>query len=111
MQFSSDPPGGVRVLCPARSWGRSGFLGARGQDDGGGQAVHAQRRDVDLVTAVGGKLRTDTNQTSVRKTPIYTTAESHSVSVVLVQLTLFSTTQNRDVHFSSFFSPLDNNDH
>lgn len=60
MQFSSDPPGGVRVPCPAKSWGRSGFLGARGQDHGGGQAVHAQSRDVDLVTAVGGKLRTET---------------------------------------------------
>lgn len=45
----------------------------------------------------------DTNQTSVRKTPIYTTAESHSVSVGLVQLTFFSTTQNRDVN-SDFFS-------
>lgn len=59
----SFPPihrGGVRVPCPAGSWWRSGFLGPRGQDDGGGEAVHAQCRDVDLVTAVGGKLGTET---------------------------------------------------
>lgn len=70
IQISSDPPGGVRVLCPVRScvrWaGSSGFLGAGGQNHGGGQTVDTQSRDVDLITAVGGKLRRDRNQTSVK---------------------------------------------
>lgn len=78
MQFSSDPPGGVRVPCPARSWGRSGFLGARGQDHRGGQAIHAQRRDVDLVTAVGGKLRTETQTNPQSEKRRFTQQLSHT---------------------------------
>lgn len=35
----------------------SGLLGARGQNHRGGESVHAQRRDVDLVAAVGRKLQ------------------------------------------------------
>ncbi|KAG7220379.1 hypothetical protein INR49_018217, partial [Caranx melampygus] len=53
-------PGGQRsvkgILCPARScvkWaGSSGFLGTRGEDHRGGEAVHAQCRDVDLIAAM-----------------------------------------------------------
>lgn len=48
--------------------GSSGFLGAGGQNHRGGQTVDTQSRDVDLITAVGGKLRRDRNQTSVKKT-------------------------------------------
>lgn len=34
----------------------SGLLRAGRQDHWGGEAIHAQSRDVDLTTAVGGKL-------------------------------------------------------
>lgn len=53
-----------------RRAGSSGFLGAGGQNHRGGQTVDTQSRDVDLITAVGGKLRRDRNQTSVKKTLI-----------------------------------------
>lgn len=43
----------------------SGLLGARGQDYGGGQAVHTQSRDVDLVTAIGGKLEGGETKTDI----------------------------------------------
>lgn len=39
-----------------RRAGSSGFLGAGGQDHGGGETVDAQGRDVDLITAVSGEL-------------------------------------------------------
>lgn len=42
-----------------RRAGSSGLLGPRGEDHGGGEAVDAQSRDVDLITAVRGKLRRD----------------------------------------------------
>lgn len=40
----------------------SGFLGPRGQDHRGGQTVHTKSRDVDLITAVRGKLGEDTDR-------------------------------------------------
>lgn len=36
--------------------GSSGLLGAWGEDHRGGEAVDAQSRDVDLITAISGKL-------------------------------------------------------
>lgn len=42
-----------------RPAGGSGLLGTGGEDHGGGEAVHAQSRDVDLVAAVGGELQRD----------------------------------------------------
>lgn len=39
-----------------RRAGSSGLLGPRGEDHGGGEAVDAQSRDVDLITAIRGKL-------------------------------------------------------
>lgn len=39
--------------------GSSGLVRARGEDHRGGQAIHAQGRDVDLAAAVGGELRRD----------------------------------------------------
>lgn len=55
-----------KELCEAA--GGSGFLGSRGQDHRRGQTVHAQSWDVDLITAVGGKLRreTETDQSGIR---------------------------------------------
>lgn len=40
-----------------RRAGSSGLLGPRGEDHGGGEAVDAESRDVDLITAVRGKLK------------------------------------------------------
>jgi len=42
--------------------GSSGFLGARGENHRGGETVDAQSRDVDLITAVSGKLKRDTER-------------------------------------------------
>lgn len=39
-----------------RRAGSSGFLGAGGENHGGGETIDAQSRDVDLITAVSGKL-------------------------------------------------------
>lgn len=63
IQISSDPPGGescAQLGNGVRPAGRSGLLGAGGQNHGGGQTVHTQSRDVDLITAVGGKLGRET---------------------------------------------------
>jgi len=55
--------------CPVRSSvrraGSSGFLGAGGEDHGGGESVDAQSWDVDLVTAVRRKLQRD-KQTEIK---------------------------------------------
>ena len=69
MQFFSDPPGGQgprqksqepgEELCESGRGG-SGLLGTRGEDHRCGEAVHTQSRDVDLVTAVSGKLDRET---------------------------------------------------
>jgi len=40
----------------------SGFLGAGGEDHGGGETVDTQSRDVDLITAVGGKLEREAHE-------------------------------------------------
>lgn len=53
-------------LCTERSSVRqtesSGFLWARGQDHRGGQTINTQSRDVDLITAISGELRRDTER-------------------------------------------------
>lgn len=46
--------------CPGRSSerraGSSGFLGSWRENHGGGETVHAQRWDVDLIAAISGEL-------------------------------------------------------
>lgn len=60
----------MNVLRPTRScvrWaGSSGFLGAGGENHGGGEPVNAQSRDVDLITAVSGKLKRDTETCDIK---------------------------------------------
>lgn len=45
--------------------GGSGLLGAGRQDHGGGEAVDAESRDVDLIAAVGRELRRDRDRDDV----------------------------------------------
>lgn len=51
--------GSVSSEEPCEAAGGSGLLGAGGQNHRGGETVHTQSRDVDLITAVGRKLRSD----------------------------------------------------
>lgn len=56
----------------------SGFLGAGGEDHRGGETVDAQSRDVDLVTAVSGKLEEWTER-------IHSFCSSLSLSLCITQ--------------------------
>lgn len=53
-------------MCTERSCIRqtesSGFLWTRGQNHRGGQTINTQSRDVDLITAISGELRRDTER-------------------------------------------------
>lgn len=56
--------GSVSSEEPCEAAGGSGLLGAGGQNHRGGETVHTQSRDVDLITAVGRKLRRRTEPIS-----------------------------------------------
>lgn len=60
-----------RMSGVRQTWS-SGLLWTRGQDHRRGQAVHAQSWDVNLITAIGGELRTD-RETAVKLLSVQST--------------------------------------